>query len=231
MDFKKTTKTFVIKNEKLERLVKPNYYVEYEYSGNRERSTVYDEWGSDPEWTEEEYDSYGNLVHRENDGGFINTYEYKYDGKGKLLYSKADTTIKGRHILTTKTWFEYDAEGKLIHFKNSDGDEYWSKYDDNGHLIYDRFADGEEKWYENDENGNVIYEKSSEGYEYWREYNSKGKMIKEENNHNKVCFYEYDDEGKLLYEYEKNKNKWERFTEYTYDANGKLKTEEHFTAE
>ena len=39
----------------------------------------------------------------------------------------------------------------------------WHEYDDNGHLIHYRDSDGHEDWKEFDDNGNVIHHKTFEG--------------------------------------------------------------------
>ena len=52
---------------------------------------------------------------------------------------------------------EYDANGKCIHYKDSDGDEYWRDAD--GHCIHEREENGTERWY--DANGLIIHKKDS----------------------------------------------------------------------
>ncbi len=72
---------------------------------------------------------------------------------------------------------EYDANGNLIHYKNSNGIEYWREYDANGNLIHYKESNGYETWREYDANGNLIHYKDGYGVEYWREYDANGKMI------------------------------------------------------
>jgi len=64
---------------------------------------------------------------------------------------------------------EYDKDGNIIHYKDSDGFEYWNKYDKNNNLIYHKDSDGDEYWNEY-KNNNLIYHKTSGGYESWYEY-------------------------------------------------------------
>ena len=52
---------------------------------------------------------------------------------------------------------EVDGNGKVIHFKNSDGFESWSKYDSKGNLNHFKKSNGFESWY--DSKGNSITKK------------------------------------------------------------------------
>ena len=61
--------------------------------------------------------------------------------------------------------YKYDANGNVIYYKNSDGDEAWSEYDKNGNMIHFKNSDGYEQWFEYDTNGNCIYFKDSDGVE------------------------------------------------------------------
>ena len=47
---------------------------------------------------------------------------------------------------------EYDANGKCIHYKDSDGDERWYEYDDKGNPIHLKNSDVHEWWYDSDGN-------------------------------------------------------------------------------
>jgi len=55
--------------------------------------------------------------------------------------------------------YEYDSNGKVIHSKDSNGDEYWYDYDSKGNLIHSKDSDGFEIWCEYDSNGNRITKK------------------------------------------------------------------------
>jgi YD repeat-containing protein len=61
----------------------------------------------------------------------------------------------------------YDANGKLIHYKNSSGFECWREYDSNGKEIYYKDNRGFDCWYGYDSNGNHIHSKASDGFEVW----------------------------------------------------------------
>jgi antibiotic biosynthesis monooxygenase (ABM) superfamily enzyme len=54
----------------------------------------------------------------------------------------------------TNPIYEYDANGNLIHFRNSNGFEEWYEYDDNGNERHYKNSRGYEVWYDSD--GNVI---------------------------------------------------------------------------
>jgi len=51
---------------------------------------------------------------------------------------------------------EYDKNGNLIHYKDSDGYEGWAKYDKNGNLIHCKDSDGYSSWREYDKDGEKI---------------------------------------------------------------------------
>ena len=55
------------------------------------------------------------------------------------------------------TLYEYDSNGKVIHFKTSTGFESWREYDGNGKVIHFKNSNGYETWY--DSNGNKITKK------------------------------------------------------------------------
>ena len=84
-----------------------------------------------------------------------------------------EVTVNGK---TLSKWVEvlsiseYDNNGNLIHYKNSNGYEEWGEYDSNGNLIHYKNSDGKEEWNEYDSNGNQIHYKDSDGEEYWHEY-------------------------------------------------------------
>ena len=65
---------------------------------------------------------------------------------------KGDSTIQG--VTVHQYWRDYDSEGNLIHFKNSNGWEFWTDYDSEGNRIHFKNSDGLEYWY--DSNGNRI---------------------------------------------------------------------------
>ena len=117
-----------------------------------------------------------------------------------------EVTVNGK---TLSKWVEvlsiseYDNNGNLIHYKNSDGKEEWNEYDNNGNLIhskYSTYTDSHDKWNEYDSNGNLIHSKYSYGWEEWHEYDNNGNLI-----------------------HFKNSDGDEKWYEYTYWKNGKVK--------
>jgi YD repeat-containing protein len=98
----------------------------------------------------------------------------------------------------TNTIKEYDNNGNLIHFRNSDGYEFWREYDTNGNEIHSRDSDGYEDWREYDTNGKCIHYRDSNGYEWWREYDEHGKEIHSRDSDGYEVWCEYDDNGKLI---------------------------------
>jgi YD repeat-containing protein len=73
--------------------------------------------------------------------------------------------------------YEYDTNGNMIHYKNSNGYEVWYERDTNGNPIHYRDSNGVEGWYEYDTNGNLIHFTESSGYEFWYEYDINGNVI------------------------------------------------------
>jgi YD repeat-containing protein len=70
---------------------------------------------------------------------------------------------------------EFDPNGNLIYFRNSNGYEIWYEYDTDGRCIYARYSNEFKTWYKYDENGNYVYYEDSEGVKVW--YDSKGNVI------------------------------------------------------
>jgi YD repeat-containing protein len=65
---------------------------------------------------------------------------------------------------------EYDKNGNLIHYRDSDGWEWWSEYDENNNEIHYRNSNtGVEWWSKYDENNNEIHYRNSNGVESWHD--------------------------------------------------------------
>jgi YD repeat-containing protein len=92
----------------------------------------------------------------------------EYDSNGNLIHYKDSDGYE--------EWNEYDSNGNIIHYKDSNGYECWKEYDSNGNEIHYKNSYGNEYWYDSD--GNEIHIKDSYGYEYW--YDSNGTEISEE---------------------------------------------------
>ena len=41
-------------------------------------------------------------------------------------------------------WYDYDSNGKVIHYKDSKSYEYWQKFDEDNNLIYCKDSDGKD---------------------------------------------------------------------------------------
>ena len=94
-----------------------------------------------------------------------------YDANGNLIHYK-DTNGYG-------FWYAFDVNGNQIHYKNSTGYESWRDYDANGNEIHYKNSTGNESWADYDANGNLIHCKTSNGYEFWYDANG-NKITKEE---------------------------------------------------
>ena len=89
-----------------------------------------------------------------------NTPNMQYDDRGNLIYIKTN--------IGNEIWNDYDAQGNLIHKKDSlIGYEVWNEYDDKGKKIHIKYNNGNEEWYEYDDKGNRIYWKNNHGHEQW----------------------------------------------------------------
>ena len=67
---------------------------------------------------------------------------------------------------------EYDRNGNMIYYKNSDGFESWKEYDSNNNLIHFKDSKGKEEWREYDSNNNLIHYYNSSGFEYHNKGNT-----------------------------------------------------------
>ncbi len=103
---------------------------------------------------------------------------------------------------------EYDTNGNLIHYKDSNGYEYWDEYDTNGNLIHYKDSNGYEEWKEYDTNGNLIHYKNSNGYKYWDEYDAAGNIIHYKNSNGDEYWKEYDTAGNLIYHKDSDGDEW-----------------------
>ena len=54
--------------------------------------------------------------------------------------------------------------------KSSLGYEYWYEYDADGNMIHSKDAAGSEQWLEYNSHGNFIHTKNSNGVEQWHKY-------------------------------------------------------------
>ena len=103
---------------------------------------------------------------------------------------------------------EYDTNGNLIHYKNSDVCEEWKEYDANGNLIHYKDSDGREEWKEYDTAGNIIHYKKHNGYEYWDEYDTAGNLIHHKDSDGDEYWKEYDANGNLIHYKKSSGGEW-----------------------
>lgn len=112
--------------------------------------------------------------------------DIKYgDGENHDTLEEIAELIKNQHVDDSNALecnvddeqFEYDENGNIVHYKNSNGYEYWREYDSNNNLIHSKDSDGEEYYYEYDEDGREVHSKDSSGFEEWHEYDSNGNCI------------------------------------------------------
>jgi hypothetical protein len=98
-------------------------------------------------------------------------------------------------------WFikQYNDNGKISNYNNSDG--YWFKigYDDNGNQIYREDSNGYWIKYEYDDNGNQIYNEDSTGMWSKYEFNNNGLLTYLERSEGFWEKYEYDENGNVVY--------------------------------
>lgn len=111
---------------------------------------------------------------------------------GEKIYK--EVTVEGEQLYKWVEYSEiteYDLNGKEIHSKDSDGDEWWYESDSKGNEIHSKDSDGYEWWWEYDSNGKEIHYKTSSGYEEWYESDSNGNKIHSKNSYGCECWYEY----------------------------------------
>ena len=91
----------------------------------------------------------------------------EYDIKGRLVYY--------RDKIGTETFITYD-NGKQVHCKKKNGDEYWRYYDERGNLIHYKNSNGFQYWKDYNELNVCIHYRNSRQLEEW--YNDRGELIR-----------------------------------------------------
>lgn len=74
-------------------------------------------------------------------------------------------------------WEEYDTENNLIHFKDSNGNEFRNEYTEQGKSTYTKNSEGLESWINYNKNDNTIQCKNSSGKEILSKYDEDGNII------------------------------------------------------
>lgn len=141
---------------------------------------IYSKWGDNSSHLEEfnYYNDNGREVHsitKTTFGGETDIIEVwkDYDENGNLILYKD----------TEDTWieFKYDDQNNMIYFKDHINlRESWHRYDDKNRLIYRKDSDGKVQQWEY--NPLCTHYKDNTGYETWITYNKYGKPIRFENN-------------------------------------------------
>ncbi len=110
----------------------------------------------------------------------------------KKVSAEGKTYVKNLKI---SEWSEFDAQGRKICTKYSNGSEYIFDYDETGTKMHTvSFFNSEkdsESWSELDSKGNVIYEKDSNEIEQWFEYDDKNRLIHLRYNSGIEAWYEF----------------------------------------
>lgn len=97
-----------------------------------------------PNYTNQRYDSKTNTIVQEFQSGLT-----------QWLDPKTKKVLHEKNIYTNEeTFYEYDDNGNLIHYKSSDAPEKWYQYDDNGKLTGCKC--GNNPWDYFDEDGNFL---------------------------------------------------------------------------
>ncbi len=193
-----------------------------------------------------EYDVSGNLILKRDDYGekryTINVQENKLDRKNDNSYMAEYEDDRIIHEKTSflEAWYSYDNNGNLIYRKSihslyKEITEQWMEYDSNANLIHEKDNKNFEKWYNYDNKGNLIYWKTSDNSECWQEFNEKNLLIHRKNKidlDGRIGYleywYEYDSHGNLTIT--KDRNGIDSFNEYSYFANGNIKTKTYYSS-
>ena len=127
-----------------------------------------------------EYDSKGNLVHRKivSSSGTTESWS-EFDDNGNLVHTLIISDSLGQNDI----YREYDANGNMIFEQNSGNVyggiyKYWYDYDTDGKLIHYKTSSDYEKWYEYDEKGREIRTYNSEGKESLCEYDNQTRLLR-----------------------------------------------------
>ncbi len=97
-------------------------------------------------------------------------------------------------------WFtkEYNDQGLLVKFTNSDDWWYTREYNDQGLLV--KSTRSNDYWYlrEYSDQGLEIKYTNSYGHWYTKEYNDQGLLVKSTNSNDYSCVYEYNEQGIIV---------------------------------
>lgn len=220
-------------------------FSEYDSKGKEVYHKTVSSSGTTESWYE--YGENGNDVHILIISDLLgqNDIYREYDASGNKIFEQVGGKLYGG---TCKYWYDYDTDGKLIHYKTSSDYEKWYEYDEKGREIRTYNSEGKESLCEYDSNGNKIYSKSIDDFEEWWEYDKKGNKTYYRNNSGTEEWYEYDSKGNLTHEkwsfndfeywaeYDSKKNEIYRkyasgsqyWYEYEFYPNGKIKVKKEY---
>ncbi|MBO4858114.1 MAG: RHS repeat protein [Treponema sp.] len=160
--------------------------------------------------------TYNELIEYDQQGNAIHCdYEYEqiwneYNAAGKCIHSRSSDG--------TEEWYEYDKRNRLIHLKNSYGYEAWYKYTYKNKKMEEKNSEGETWFYECDSFGNKLHGKRSDGFEVWFDRDSNGNETHYKDADEAEYWQEYDSNGRLISYSDFNNLK----KTYDYDPQGNL---------
>ena len=153
-----------------------------------------DGWGNSPlDLLKTEEKKYYKLAKK---AGYLNKVQEEIK---KIKRFKFYGQLINREVEISEEWRSFDSSKRLIHYKDSKGDEYFFEYDEVGHKIHEKHSNGYEKWFEYDHNGNEVLSYDS----------NNNKKIKIYNNDNNLIYEKWIDTEKIVetwYEYNTEKN-------------------------
>lgn len=137
------------------------YSLEWWRTFDSQNNEIYEKMITDGSKIEEkhllyEYNSNGKIIHYKYEEAGVE-YWNEYNKNNLLVYHKSTAIVDGKHVpgQFEEHWYEYNADGKCIRTKFSDGTESFYEYDSNGNEIYYKDKDGKEK--------RTVYEYYSDG--------------------------------------------------------------------
>ena len=139
---------------------------------------------------------YDELIEYDQQGNQIHSkYEYEqiwneYNAAGKCIHSKSSDGIE--------VSYEYDKKNRLIHQKSSEGYEAWYKYTSKNTRMEEKNTEGETWNYKCDSKGNKLYGKRSDGFEVWFDRDSNGNETHYKDSDDAEYWQEYDSDGRLI---------------------------------
>ncbi|MFA6303647.1 MAG: pesticin C-terminus-like muramidase [Legionella sp.] len=141
--------------------------------------------------------------------------EYEYNQDGQI--TKQKTGSKDALI------FEYDSLGNQINRTDAHGVKTIYEYDDFGHKTKETDAlNNTQNWIYNQQ-GRLQLHTDLGGHTTNYEYNTNGLLLRETSTAGKTILYHYQRDGQLL-QYVDNKNNQAEVVDFTYDAEGHVKS-------